>query len=210
MIRIWKLFLGAALLSFALACQGSEAVGLLNAFFSKVDSFKGSFLQTVWDENGRLIQTAEGSVALSRPGKFRFQYARPHRQLILADGKYLWVYDEELQQAVARPIMEALGSAPIMLLMNASVLQDDFEISAGPARDDLSWVRLVPHVQDTEFRSVQIGLDEQGIRKMELFDQFSQKTVIEFRHLELNVGLPARFFAFKAPRDVDIVGAPSR
>lgn len=210
MIRIWKLFLGAVFLPLSLACQGSEAVDLLNAFFSEVDSFQGSFLQTVWDEDGRLVQTAEGSVALSRPGRFRFQYARPHRQLILADGKYLWVYDEELQQAMARPIMEALGHAPIMLLMNARVLQDDFEISAGPDRDKLSWVRLVPHVQDTEFRSVQIGLDGQGIRKMELYDQFSQKTVIEFRHLELNVGFPARYFVFEAPQGVDVVGVPSR
>ena len=210
MIRIWKLFLGTVFLSFSLACQGSEAVDLLNAFFAEVDSVRGSFLQTVWDENGRRVQTAEGTVALSRPGRFRFQYVRPHRQLILADGKDLWVYDEELQQAVARLIMEALGNAPIMLLMNARVLQDEFEISAGPDREDLSWVRLVPHVQDTEFRSVQIGLNDRGIQKMELHDQFSQKTIIEFRHLELNVSFPARHFTFKAPRGVDVVGVPSR
>ncbi len=210
MIRIWKSFLGSVLLSFSLACSGSEAVGLLNTFFAEVRSFQGSFLQTVWGEDGRLVQTARGSVALSRPGKFRFQYAQPHRQLILADGKYLWVYDEQLQQAVARPIMEALGSAPIMLLMNARVLQDDFEIFSAPDRDDLNWVELVPHVQDTEFRSVQIGLDEKGIRKMELHDQFSQKTVVEFRHLELNVNFPTGYFVFKAPQGVDVVGYPAQ
>lgn len=209
-MRIWKLFLGAVFVSFSLACQGSEAVGMLNTFLSEVDSFQGDFLQTVWDEDGRRTQTAGGSVALSRPGRFRFQYAHPYRQLILADGKYLWVYDEELQQAVARPILEALGTAPVMLLMNAHVLQDDFEISAGPDRENLSWVKLVPHVQDTEFRSVQIGLDGKGIQKMELQDQFSQKTVIEFKRLQLNVSFPAGYFVFQAPQGVDVVGAPSQ
>ena len=210
MIRIWKSFLGGVLLSFSLACQGGEAVGLLNTFFAEVRSFQGDFLQTVWGEDGRLAQTARGSVALSRPGRFRFQYTQPHRQLILADGKYLWVYDEQLQQAVARPIMEALGSAPIMLLMNARVLQDDFEVFAGPDRENLSWVELIPHVQDTEFHSVQIGLDEDGIRKMELHDQFSQKTVVEFKHLELNVDFPAGYFVFEAPQGVDVVGYPEQ
>lgn len=209
-MRIRRSFLGAVLLSFSLACPGSEAVGLLNTFFAEVRSFQGSFQQTVWGEDGRLVQTARGSVALSRPGRFRFQYTQPHRQLILADGEYLWVYDEQLQQAVARPIMEALGSAPIMLLMNARVLQDDFEVLAGPDRENLSWVELVPHVQDTEFRSVQVGLDEKGIRKMELYDQFSQKTVVEFRHLELNVSFPAGYFVFEAPRGVDVVGYPEQ
>ncbi|MYB89884.1 MAG: outer membrane lipoprotein chaperone LolA [Proteobacteria bacterium] len=209
-IRIWKSFLGSALLLFSLACPGSEAVGLLNTFFAEVSSFQGSFLQTVWSEDGKLVQAARGSVALSRPGRFRFQYAQPHRQLILADGKYLWVYDEQLQQAVARPIMEALGSAPIMLLMNARVLQDDFEIFSAPDRENLSWVELIPHVQDTEFHSVQIGLDEKGIRKMELHDQFSQKTVVEFKHLELNVSFPDGYFVFKAPQGVDVVGFPAK
>ena len=207
---IWKLILVNTLLLFSLTCSGSEAVGLLNAFFSEVSSFQGRFLQTVWDEDNKLIQTSRGSIALSRPGKFRFQYVQPHRQLILADGKYLWVYDEELQQAVARPIMEALGSAPITLLMNARVLQDDFKISVGPDRENLSWVGLIPHILDTEFRSIHIGLDKKGIRKMELYDHFTQKTVIEFKQLKLNVNFPAGYFVFKAPRNVDVMGYPAQ
>ncbi len=209
-MRIWTLFLGKTLLLFSLACSGSEAVSLLNAFFSGVNSFQGNFSQTIWDEDRRLIHTSRGSIALSRPGKFRFQYMHPHRQLVLADGEYLWIYDEELQQAVARPIVEALGSAPITLLMNARVLQDDFEIAVGVDREDLSWVELTPRIQDTEFHRVHIGLDERGIRKMELYDQFAQKTVIEFEHLKLNVKFPDGYFAFKAPGDVDVLGYPAQ
>lgn len=208
LLRVWRLFLGGGLLLFSLSCIGSGVVGQLNAFFTEVDSFQGSFSQTVWDENNELVQASRGDMALSRPGQFRWQYVHPHRQLILADGEYLWVYDEELQQAVARPITEVLGNAPIMLLTNARFLQEDFKILAATSREGLNWVELIPLTQDTEFRHVQIGLNEKGIQKMELYDQFSQKTAIEFTHLELNVSFPAGYFVFKAPRGVDVVGYP--
>ena len=208
MMRVWKLFLGGGLLLSSLSCIGSGAVGQLNTFFTEVDSFQGSFLQTVWDENNELVQASRGDIALKRPGQFRWQYVHPHRQLILADGEYLWIYDEELQQAVARPIAEALGNAPIMLLTSARFLQEGFEISAATSREGLNWVELIPLVQDTEFHRVQIGLNGKGIRKMELYDQFSQKTAIEFTHLELNVSFSAGYFVFKAPQGVDVVGYP--
>jgi len=209
MLRIGKIFLIAGVLLFSLPIFSSEAVQRLDKFFSEVDSFQGQFLQTVFDENGEVIQNAKGDVALDKPGKFRWQYTQPYPQLILADGEYLWIYDEELQQAIAKPIDVALGNAPIMLLTDIRPLNEDFEIMDAPTRDGLNWVELTPLVQDTEFHRIQIGLDEKGIQKMELHDHFSQKTVIEFVNLEMNVKFPAEQFTFNAPDGVDIVGYPT-
>ena len=205
-MQVGKIFLGCVLLLSSLPCIGGEPVRQLTTFLAEVQSLQGGFSQVVWDENDELVQKSSGTVALERPGRFRWQYLQPHRQLILADGQYLWVYDEELKQAVARPIKDALGSAPIMLLTNSSLLHEEFEVSTAISREGLSWVDLVPLVQDAEFRHVQIGLNEQGIQKMILYDQFSQKTAIEFTHLNLNVSFPSEYFIFKAPSDVDIVG----
>ena len=124
----------------------------------------------------------------------------------IADGEYLWIYDKELLQASVRPINEVLGNAPIMLLTNIRPLSEDFEIMDAPTRDGLDWVALIPLIQDTEFRRIQIGLDKKGIRKMELHDYFLQKTVIEFVNLQLNINFPVEFFKFNAPDWVDVVG----
>ncbi len=208
MKRIWKVFLVVELFVFSLPVFSSEAIQRLDKFFSEVDSFEGQFLQTVFDENGEVIQDAMGEVALDKPGRFRWQYTQPYPQLILADGEYLWIYDEELLQATAKPIDEALGNAPIMLLTDIRPLNEDFEIMDAPTRDGLTWVELIPLVQDTEFHRIQIGLDEKGIKKMELHDYFSQKTIIEFANLEMNVKFPREFFIFRAPEGVDVVGYP--
>lgn len=195
-------------LSVANNAFASQAKQHLDRFFAEVDSFNGSFIQTVYDENGEVVQDSKGDVALQKPGKFRWHYVEPYPQLILADGEYLWLYDPELLQATAKPIDEALGNAPIMLLTNIRPLEQDFKIAEADTRDGLDWVELVPLVQDTEFHRIQIGLNEEGIKRMELHDHFSQKTVIEFADLKMNVSFPTEHFNFEAPAGVDIVGHP--
>jgi outer membrane lipoprotein carrier protein len=187
----------------------SDSIQQLDTFFSEVHSFEGQFIQIVYDESGEVIQESNGDVALDKPGKFRWQYVKPYPQLILADGEYLWIYDEELLQASAKPIDTALGSAPIMLLTNVRPLADDFVIKDAGSRDDLNWVELTPLVQDTEFLKIQIGLNEKGINVMELEDHFSQKTVIKFADLETNINFAANHFTFVAAEGVDVVGYPS-
>ncbi len=188
---------------------GSDAIQQLDKFFAEVDSFQGQFKQSVFDEAGEVLQVADGDVALHKPGRFRWQYKNPYPQLILADGEFLWIYDEELLQASAKPIDEALGNAPIMLLTDVRPLQDDFEIEGIDDRDGLKWVKLIPFVQDTEFNLIQIGLNSDGVKKMELFDHFSQKTVVEFNNLETNVTFGRETFTFNAPEGVDVVGYPA-
>ena len=187
---------------------GSEAIQRLDQFLTEVDSFEGQFKQTVLDENGEVIQDSAGDVALDKPGRFRWQYNQPYPQLILADGEYLWIYDEELLQATAKPIEEALGNAPIMMLTDIRPLDQDFEIMEVATKDGLLWVELVPIVKDTEFHLINIGLNKDGIQKMELYDQFSQKTIIEFVGLKKNVEFPSEYFKFKVSNDVDVVGYP--
>ena len=208
MQRILNTVLVLGLLLFSLPLFGSEAIQRLDKFIAEVDSFNGRFVQTVFDEKGEVVQSSTGDVALNKPGRFRWKYTEPFPQLILADGEYLWIYDEELLQASAKPIDEALGNAPIMLLTDIRPLNQDFEIMEAATRDGLNWVELIPLIQDTEFHKIQIGLDDTGIRKMELHDHFSQKTVIEFTNLETNVSFKPEYFTFNAPDGVDVVGYP--
>jgi len=207
-LRIIKIIFFAVICLSSLQALASDAIQRLDKFLSEVSSFDGQFIQTVFDENGEVLQDAKGDVSLHKPGRFRWQYTHPYPQLILADGEYLWIYDEDLLQASAKPIDAALGNAPIMLLTNVRPLTDDFEIKDANIKDGLNWVELTPLVQDTEFHKIHIGLDEKGVKKMELQDHFSQKTVIEFTNLETNVSFGPDQFTFNAPEGVDIVGHP--
>ncbi|WP_280954990.1 outer-membrane lipoprotein carrier protein LolA [Paludibacterium denitrificans] len=49
-------------------------------------------------------------------GKFRWEYNKPYEQLIVGDGKTLWIYDKELAQVTKKSLNAALGSSPAALL----------------------------------------------------------------------------------------------
>jgi outer membrane lipoprotein-sorting protein len=68
-----------------------DIVDKVSSYFSGIHTLQGSFLQTSSD-NRRM----KGKFYLSRPGRFRFDYARPSRQIVISDGQYLAVEDLDL------------------------------------------------------------------------------------------------------------------
>ncbi len=211
MNRCTRAIAAAALLG-CLAPGGADAgtTGLerLEAFTAQLDSLRAQFVQSLFDAQGKSVQESRGTVLLQRPGRFRWEYRVPYEQLIVADGEKLWVYDTELQQVTVKQLDNALGNAPIMLLSERRSLQEDFIVRDLAARDGLQWVELEPRVKDTDFTRIALGMDEQGMKVMELRDSFGQATEIRFLDLELNVRTTPDSFVFVPPPGIDVIGAP--
>ncbi len=204
-MRFRSLLVVVVLHAFLPVCA-DEADERLRAFFTEVTTLDARFYQEVFDENEQSVQKSSGFVKLSRPGRFRWEYDWPSPQLILADGELLWIYDEELAQATVKPIAEALGAAPIVLLTELRPLQEEFQIKALAEQDGLAWLALLPKVQDTEFTRIEIGMQAQVVRQMALYDQFGQKTVIRFEDLKTGITIPPADFRFDVPEGVDVIG----
>jgi outer membrane lipoprotein carrier protein len=45
-----------------------------------------------FSENGRLMREEAGTAYFLRPGKMRWEYEKPEKNLFLVDGKYVWFY----------------------------------------------------------------------------------------------------------------------
>ena len=61
----------------------------LRHFFREVNSFSARFKQVVLDESLKPIQESSGTLWIERPNKFRWDYEKPYKQQIVADGKRL-------------------------------------------------------------------------------------------------------------------------
>lgn len=59
----------------------------LDTFTRGLKGLDGQFSQRVTDANGRVKETSSGRVALATPRQFRWEYAKPYKQLIVADGR---------------------------------------------------------------------------------------------------------------------------
>ena len=109
---------GIAALSLMASCLAANAAGLdqLKAFLDTNRSARGMFTQTVIAKSGRKPQQSAGIFALQRPGKFRWSYETPYKQLLVSDGNKLWSYDPDLKQVAVKKLGSAFGASPAALL----------------------------------------------------------------------------------------------
>ncbi|MBL1276238.1 MAG: outer membrane lipoprotein chaperone LolA [Ectothiorhodospiraceae bacterium] len=209
-----KLVHGFAFFAFFLAGSpvlAAEGMDRLTAFFAQKGGMRAEFVQTV--EGAAFAQPDEsrGTLLLQRPGKFRWDYKLPYPQLIIADGRQLWIYDVDLEQVIVKPLDAALGDTPALLLSNGGNVSERFEISPLLGRDDkLLWMLLVPKQADSGFKEIRLGFGPKHLLGMELVDGFDQITRLVFSDVEIGLTLPNDSFQFVPPEGVDVVGRELR
>ncbi len=189
-----------------LAANAWAAGDVLAQFLESTQTLRADFRQELRDTAGQVLEVSAGRLLISRPNRFVWLYKEPHEQLVLADGRRLWVYDKDLAQASVAQLDEALAATPAMLLSGERVVSDDFELRASFQRDGLDWVLLKPKRSSADFRSLALAFESGALRLMELQDNLDQVTWIEFSNMELNPALSDAEFQFEPPAGVDVIG----
>ena len=178
----------------------------LDAFLSGLETLQADFRQVLLDETGEPSEETSGVVYLARPDRFRWDYREPYRQLIVADGRAVWLYEPDLLQATTRDQSRALDATPAALLASRRPVDDAFEVTElEVAADGTAWLALAPKEPGGSFEAIRIGLGEEGLRGMELKDGFGQTTRLEFSAIERNPELDAALFEFTPPAGVDVI-----
>jgi outer membrane lipoprotein carrier protein len=186
------------------AAQADEVQTLKN-FFQGTTSMRARFQQTVVDNLGRKVQEVTGSMQLQRPGKFRWDYDKPYVQLIVGDGKKVWLYDPDLNQVTVRPLDKVLGSSPAALLAGSKDIEKTFDLRSVGQQGDLNWVEAIPKEKESGFEKVVLGFKGNMLHEMEMRDSFGQITVIEFSKQEVNPKLNDKSFRFAPPAGADVL-----
>ncbi len=181
----------------------------LVAFTTDLKGLDGQFTQQVFDGRGQLKETSSGRVALSAPRLFRWEYQKPYEQLIVADGKNVWVYDPDLQQATVRPQGIEEQNSPLSALIDPNGLDRQFQVTEAGPSDGLEWLELTPREEgDASFQSARLGWGANGLDRMEIVDMVGQRTEIRFANWRRNPGFATGTFRYAPAAGVDVVGDP--
>ena len=175
------------------------------AFNSSSKSASGRFEQQVFDRGGKVVEKASGTFAFQRPGKFRWVYEKPHKQLLVGDGAKLWIHDPDLNQVTVKKIGAAISSTPAALLAGKDDITTLFTLRDAGTADGLSWVEATPKAQDTGFERVRLGLQGKTLAAMELHDQLGGRTMLRFTELKSNAPVTADSFRFTPPKGADVL-----
>ena len=180
----------------------------LDAFTRGLKGLDGQFTQTVHDANGKLKETSSGRVALSAPRLFRWEYAKPYEQLIVADGKKVWVYDPDLSQVTVRAQGAEEANSPLATLIDPGKLDRDFKVTETGKQDGLEWLLLTPkQAENASFQNARLGFDANGLSKMQVVDALGQRTEISFSGWKKNPSFAKGTFSYAPAKDVDVVDA---
>ncbi|MBK1733936.1 outer membrane lipoprotein carrier protein LolA [Halorhodospira abdelmalekii] len=193
------LVVGGGVVITATAGQQAE----LEAYYERAETLQGLFEQWTIDERDRIIDQASGEFVIERPARFRWSYAEPFAQEIVADGERLWVYEVDLDQVTVRDQHAALGSAPAQLLSgDYAALTAAFEII-----EKEQFVRLVPKEAGQAFDEARLGLRDGRPFALEIDDALGQTTRVELLEVRVNESVDEAKLRFEPPAGVDVYKA---
>lgn len=216
-----------AIFLIALSADSTFANGLesLDLFLKGTQTARASFVQSVTQPaaagaaSGAVprVRQSSGTFEFQRPDRFRFSYAKPFAQTIVADGQTLWYHDAELNQVTARAQAQALASTPAALFATAAdtqALAREFDLQGEPEREGLQWVVARPRKgagREALVREVRVGLRAAGagvppaLAVVEIVDAFGQRSLMRFADFERNTPPRRDAFVFKPPAGADVV-----
>lgn len=205
--RLVRPLFGVVLLLGIAPVWAGTGIDRLHGFFTGLKTIQADFEQTVEGSHFVNEPHSQGTFTIARPDRFRWHYQKPYQQLIVADGRKVWIYDPDLEQVTVRPMGASLGDTPAMLLSGGQPLEQNFTLKELGEKDGLAWVELRPKAEDVSFTRVQLGFGENGLQRMILEDSLGQTTRLDFSNVRRNQPVDAALFTFQAPPGVDVFNA---
>ncbi len=196
------------LLCFAPGLHAADGLQQFKTFMQDLHTLKADFRQTVQPPEEDVVYASNGVFYLKRPGQLRWEYTDPPTQVIVADGSRIWLHDLELNQVSHRSQKSTLEGTPAQLLSTDAPLEENFDIADQGEAEGLSWIELRPKDKESQFVKVRLGLADNRLQRMEMYDSFGQVTRFIFYDEERNPELSNDLFVFIPPPLIDLIGDP--
>lgn len=195
-----RLLLTVVLLSLSASLHAT----LLDKFLAGLDTMQADFEQRVEAQGGSQSTSQSGIFYLQRPGKFRWDYAGENSQLIVADGRTVWLLDRDLEQVSHQPQSMALRGTPAQLLSEGEKVENHFQLAREYRSEGLQWMSLTPVDADSQVEQVLVAFRGNQLVKLEMIDKLGQYTRFSFSNIKRNPPLSKSLFKFKAPPGYDV------
>jgi outer membrane lipoprotein carrier protein len=206
---------GILVMGLSMAAPG-EATGLSAAdILSRVEnryagrSFTARFSQESLLKAMEITDTAAGQVFVKYPGKMRWEYERPEKQIMITDGKRLWIYRLAENQVMTGQAPEIIGDGRgASFLSDLKLLRKKFRISLAPTQQAASYTLVLHPLQDSpDLSSIELKIDRSSfdIREITTLNAYGDRTRIAFHDIRFVSSLADRLFSFTIPKGADVV-----
>jgi len=168
-------------------------------------------LQVLFEEQytrpGQIRRAENGVLMLRKPGRMRWDYTQPKGKEFLSDGKFLYLYTPDSNQAVKTKMQETADMrAPLAFLLGKLNFQKEFKNIQG--KPDAAGVRITaePKTDNLPYSEVEFVVTSEG-RIHEVKVTAYDKSILDFifDQEKMDPPLDARLFQFQLPAGAQLV-----
>jgi outer membrane lipoprotein carrier protein len=156
---------------------------------------------------GRPRRIESGRLVLRKPGRMRWEYARPAGKLFVCDGRWVWLYTPGAQQVERARLKEADDfRAPLAFLLGRLDFRRAFASFELSGTAEAPEVRAWPKSDRAPFTRVDFMMDAQSaIRRLVIHSPDGTAMEFLFSGERLNVAVPESAFQFFPPAGIPVV-----
>jgi len=150
-------------------------------------------------------------MVLLKPGKMRWDYKTPDRQVIICDGKKILMYFAKLSQMLVSDANQYLESdVAYSFFVGNGKLRRDFQVSYAPdeERDEELGraLKIVPKGRQPQIDYVLIWPDKGYlIRRLAAIDKTGRRVEFRFSNIKINPEVDDEIFTFTPPAGTEVV-----
>ena len=182
--------------------NAETAAQRLHLLLKPINSLSADFTQQIMGQDNKQLQRLTGNLSLKKPNQLRWNVLAPMPQLVISDGKLVWLYDPDLEQVVIQSFSDDFMANPISILLgDLDQLNRDFTVSL--ISDDR--FSLKPKQKNSLFVAIQLRFMDSVLSHIEYQDSFGQNTQLTLSQVKLNPQLAKNTFVFDIPQAVDII-----
>lgn len=187
-----SLFLAFTVLPTSLKAMPKEAQQA-EQYLNSLRDIKSRFVMTT-TEGAKLA----GTFYMSRPGKLRFTFDPPVEDFIVADGRFIYFYDSELEEQSNAPIGSTLAD---FLLRDNITFSGDIEVTRIMRAANLLQITL-RQSEDPAAGELILGFSEDlfELKKWRVIDSLGNITEVELTELNKQPVLDSSLFYYRKPK----------
>ncbi len=187
---------------------------LIQDRYQSIQSFEGKFSQiSHLSDQETSSKKATGNVFYKRPGKMRWEYETPEEQLLVTNGKILWLYDPLLENVTIQNIEKLTDGTALAFLLGVGDLRTDFtyrDITKNLIKDSEGLiVELIPKKETANlaFLQIEVNPETYDLQKIALMDRQDNFRIIALESMNYNRVMPDRNFMFEVTPDMEVIQA---
>ncbi len=191
---------------------GSIIEGVQN-FYAQAQDLRAQFSQSYYYKVYDRKQLSEGIVYFKKPGKMRWDYQKPNHKVFVSDGKLLWVYEPEENQAFKQSLAKAQLPVALSFMSGQGKLKEAFNAKLLKSPDEKSYLlELIPKTDEGDYKALHLKVDRKSYQVLSstVIDPVGNSNHLIFKDVKSNLGLPDSGFHFVPPEGLRIIQEGAR